>query len=171
MSKRKYKIYKDLRSLPVDNWEGMRQDLRYLYKLPFYDQDKIEKLPFDKRLPKIAERLYKEFKEHFGQTDEHFSKKNSDLKMAILEGKAKLGDALSSTLLKLEQRRIALTVKSSGIEKSNYKNFRESVAIISKWLTFRIDTSVMGTVEYYEFVDSYKREVERVANANSSRGK
>lgn len=160
MSRIKLKIHKNLHTLPIFNWQNMRKDLRYLYKLPHYE--KIHKLPQSKRLAKAAEGLILEYHNHFGTSDELFNKTDTELRILELEIQIAHGDMFAKTLLAVEMKQMSFA-SNSGETKSEYKVFTESVAILEEWLSFKIDIYTYLTIPYYEHFESYKRKADRAA--------
>lgn len=144
--------YKSIDEMPIFNWNKIHEtgDLKYL----LHDKCKVESYEF-RFLLKRWKKLYEQFIDRFGFSDEFLSILELEKNIALLKiEKAERGDENIQTFIEIDEIKLQKKKAELGGVKSDFFDIKAGV---ESSLGFHIDTKKCTVVEFYSYVKTLKK--------------
>lgn len=144
--------FKSIDEIPMYNWNKIHEtgDLKYL----LHDNCKIEAYEF-RFLLNRWKKIYQEFVDRFGFSDEFLSILELEKNIALLKiEKAERGDENMQTFIEIDE--IKLQKKKAELN-SIKSDFYEIKAGVESSLGFHIDPKKCTVVEFYSYIKTLKK--------------
>lgn len=146
------KVFRDIDEMPIYNWNKIHEtgDLKYLIK------DGFKAEGYEMRfLLRRWKKLYEQFIDRFGFSDEFLSILELEKNIALLKiEKAERGDENIQTFIEIDE----IKLQKKKAELSNVKSdFFDIKAGVESSLGFHIDPKKCTVVEFYSYIKALKK--------------